>query len=294
MKKSLNIINYAKGGIGNQLFQHIFGQSLSNKLNGNYYTDITSYSSDSYRNSPNIWDLMPSPKLININQLNLKGAYLLTEDNYKNIEDDLILPPDVENLVLSGYWQSESYMNSVYVKKTYVYLENKCKSFINVNLKEKIENQENSVALHIRRRDYAHMGLCKISYYVAAIEYLIEKMGEIDLYLFSDEPNFAQYFLINQNIKFTYVTHESDLAELYLMSLCKHYIISNSTFSFWAAYFGEVNGGIIFSPREWVTIDSTPSPIPSRWIQITDAINPYELNQVEKNKFKNELYAREE
>lgn len=289
MSKPLKIINYAKGGIGNQLFQHIFGQSLANKFNAEYYADISSYSNDSYRNNPTVWDLMPEPKLMNIKEINPIGSYFLIEENYKNINDTLILPQDVNILILNGYWQSENYMNSFYVAQTYEYLVEKCKSITNAELAESMANHPNSIALHIRRKDYAHMGLCKYSYYIGAIEYLIESLKDYAIYLFSDEPNFAQHILIKQGIAFTYVHHENDLAVLYLMSLCKHFIISNSSFSFWGAYFGERRGGSIYCPREWTTIDSTPSPLPNRWVQISDSITPYEINNFEKEKFKKEI-----
>ena len=76
----------------------------------------------------------------------------------------------------------------------------------------------------------------------------------------------------------------------YILLLCKNYIISNSTYSFWAAYFGEVHEGIICSPKEWITIGAIPSPLPNRWIQIKDSINPYIINNDEKNKIKAEIY----
>jgi hypothetical protein len=289
MNKPLKVINYAKGGIGNQLFQHIFGQSLANKLNAEYYSDISSYTNDSYRNNPTVWDLMPEPKLINIKDNNPIGSYLLIEDNYKNINEKLILPEDISSLILNGYWQSENYMDSFFVNQTYEYLVGKCRDIINIDLAKEMAEHPNSIALHIRRKDYAHMGLCKHSYYIGVVEYLMESLKDCAIYLFSDEPNFAQHILINQGISFTHVQHENDLAVLYLMSLCKHFIISNSSFSFWGAYFGEKRGGNIYSPKEWTTIEATISPLPSRWIQISDSIMPYEIDKIEKEKYKQQI-----
>jgi hypothetical protein len=181
-------------------------------------------------------------------------------------------------------------MDPQILKETYEQIENKSLNIVNKHITKLISENENSIALHIRGKDYAHMGLCKNSYYIGALEYLIERLDYYKIFLFSDEPNYARHMLNTRNIEYTFIDNESDIDTLYLMTLCKHFIISNSSYSFWGAYFGEKNGGIIFSPNEWVTIDLSPSPVPDRWIKISDTINSYKINEVEIDRIKKEIH----
>jgi FkbM family methyltransferase len=74
------------------------------------------------------------------------------------------------------------------------------------------------------------------------------------------------------------VSSGGDMDDLYLMSLCKHFVIANSTYSWWAAYFAEDKGGLIVCPKEWVTLGDVVSPCPGRWINVPRAVRALTVN----------------
>ncbi len=272
---TLSVVNHAKGGIGNQLFQHVFAKSVAKKLGANLKTDTTFYGADPYGFHAQIWNLDPGAEAVQISSLSGSGAYLLKDSQIRALQELQTVPPDCQNLILSGYWQSEAYIDRAVAEETYQQLSAKAAAAVPADILKQIQASPNAVAVHLRRRDYAHMGICKPSYYVAAIEHIRKNFPDAEIFLFSDEPNYARHLLSSHGMTFTLVATGSDLQDLYLMSLCKHFVIANSSYSWWAAYFGESRGGLIFCPKEWVTIDATPSPCPPRWIQVADAVQPF-------------------
>lgn len=120
--------------------------------------------------------------------------------------------------------------------------------------------RDESVCVHIRRGDYldpkwAQLNICTYEYYNRAINYVTEKIPNSVFFIFSNTPADIvwiqeNYHFENANIK--YVTYGcADYEEFRLMMSCKHFIISNSTFSWWAAYLGKNPAKIVVSPSKW-------------------------------------------
>lgn len=278
----MKIINIIKGGIGNQLFQYVFGASLSRRTTSGMFIDIDFYSNDPYGNQPSISSLFPEVEIAKATKFKGKGSYLLNEGQICELNQLKQLPPDIEYLILNGYWQGETYFDKEIAFETYNQLTIKSLPLVNVNLINHLKNSKNAIAIHMRRRDYGHMGLCKASYYVAGIRYLHTIYPDAEFYVFTDEPNYARHLMRSANCPFNQVASGSDIGDLYLMSLCRHFVISNSSYSWWGAWFGEQcqgsRGSIVITPKEWTTIDTTPSPSPNRWVVLPDAVEPFTIN----------------
>ena len=141
-------------------------------------------------------------------------------------------------------------------------------------LKQQIETTPNSVALHVRRGDYLHptnlphFGLCPLSYYQQAISHIRGQHPDATFFIFSDDVAWAEQNLADESVVFVQPhPNESDVIDLYLMSLCRHHILANSTFSFWAAHLS-AHDGINLYPSRWFA-DSTwhvPDIFPAHWI----------------------------
>ncbi len=276
--ESYFLLNYLKGGIGNQLFQHAFAISLGRRLGCEVRADLSFYANDPYGNDSIIHSLYPEIAESQISSLTGNGHYMLNDVNVKSLAGLVSFPTDARTVVLNGYWQGEEYIDREAVDDIYSRLCGYGEKNAAMDLIHRLKSSSNPVALHIRRGDYAHMGLCKDSYYIAAIEFLKKRHPDVTIYLFSDEPNFSKHLLSKSGHNFECVNGKDALSDLYLMSLCKHFVISNSTFSWWGAYFGETRGGIIICPKEWVTIDSSASPCPARWVQIEGAVTPFSIS----------------
>ena len=139
----------------------------------------------------------------------------------------------------------------------------------------------NSVSVHVRKfvEDSSTLqNNLDIDYYERSFKLIRQRINKPIFYIFS-EPNaidskLKAYFINNSCIFIADLASKlSTENEFYLMSKCNHYIIANSTFSWWSAWLGEQSSpkSIVIAPK--VFIDKGPSAwgfdglIPDRWIQ---------------------------
>jgi hypothetical protein len=131
--------------------------------------------------------------------------------------------------------------------------------------------------MHIRRGDYAHNpktntvhGVCEKEYYYRCVEKISSTTPDLRIFVFSDDMGW-----VVENMRLpcrtTYVAHngeENDYEDLSLMSMCKHHIIANSSFSWWGAWLSTNPDKIVFAPREWFRDASihTSDLIPKDWV----------------------------
>jgi hypothetical protein len=151
----------------------------------------------------------------------------------------------------------------------------------NVATAAQIESTE-SVALHVRwfdTGDVAHSSNMSLAYYAAAIPQLLEKISDAYFFVFSDRPSDAVALLspLMGGRPFTLVAHNAETgsaeADFWLMRRCKHFIIGNSTFAWWAAWLGEQEHPRtqVFAParnvdpEHSVTAWGFPGLLPERW-----------------------------
>ena len=136
-------------------------------------------------------------------------------------------------------------------------------------------NSTNSVSVHIRRGDYAirdttraFHGLLPLSYYESSIRKIAETIDKPIFYIFSDDIAWVEKNLqIPYPLQFVHTAEDGyEAVDLKLMSSCKHNIISNSTFSWWAAWLNEHPAKIVIAPPHWSKlVPDTVNIIPSTW-----------------------------
>jgi hypothetical protein len=181
-----------------------------------------------------------------------------------------------KHVYLNGFWQSELYFEPV---KDILVKEFTLKNNLNeqnLSLVHKIKNC-NSVSLHIRRGDYVNRkeskdlhGNCSLDYYQSAINYLKSKNENIQLFVFSDDLAWVKENL-KTNVQINYVDFNNPgEIDMYLMSICKHNIIANSSFSWWGAWLNQNPGKTVIAPMQWFADPhtSTPDIYPENWVKI--------------------------
>jgi hypothetical protein len=171
----------------------------------------------------------------------------------------------LDNTNLSGFFQSEKYFKHCQEKIRHYFefeqdLVEKIKDRFSYILKEEI------CAIHVRRGDYVtnpnHLAL-PYEYYIRAIKHI---PNGVKLLVFTDDIPYCNKIFSDG---FHIIENNSDIEDFILMSLCNHFIIANSSFSWWAAWLSKGSGKRI-APHKWfgpgLKHHSTKDLIPDNWI----------------------------
>ena len=291
------IIVQLLGGLGNQLFQYAIGRRIAYENDTILKLDLTGFQNYNIRKyklgSLNIIENIATLEEIVL----LKGSgdpcvfgkvkslvkkfkpyykQSIIKERFFQFDPNMLLVKD--NAYLRGYWQSEKYFKHIedIIRQEFTLRAKPDK--INSQLGSDIVSR-NSVSIHVRRGDYASNsrinkihGTCNLDYYFESINKIAEVVEEPTFYVFSDDPPW-----VHKNLKIPYptvfVTHngpEKDYEDLRLMSLCKHHIIANSSFSWWGAWLCSNPDKMVFAPKKWFNTPDldTRDLIPESWHRI--------------------------
>lgn len=294
IKKKLISKNYILvhlcGGLGNQMFQYSFARALCAVRNADLFIDISAYEYDSkrkyqldfYINKNN--GILLKNKLVDnfyIKFIKLINKLFYNRDHINIIDDELNFNNEVvkidKNIGLFGYWQNENYFLNFedLIRNDYTIPINGYQN--EALLKNEIANS-NSIAVHIRRGDYISdpdakefQGALGLNYYTNAINYFSNKIPDAHFYFFSDDIDYVKN-QFKSNAKYHFVNCSkslNDFQEMCLMRLCKHFIIANSSFSWWAAWLGDYQSKVIVAPKVWFASQPSFDRIcPENWIRM--------------------------
>ena len=242
------------GGMGNQMFQYVMAKSLSRKYNVEFKLDRTYLDHVDWRN----YDL----DLFNfevdfigggISAVPVQETTLLFDSSIYNIYDTL---PKENNIYLVGYWQHRDYVYPIdsEIRKDFT-LRNPIVDPKILDLLEDIKSS-NSVMLNVRRADFvdnAFHGTMDTNYYDKAERKIRDKVETPRFFIFSDDVEWCKYNLKIENSFFVDHSYKGDRfgAYLELMKTCKHFIIPNSSFGWWAAYLSDNPDKVVIAPERW-------------------------------------------
>ncbi len=254
----INAYVILKGGMGNQLFQYSYAFFLKKNYNYNVFLiDITKF--------------FPIKRILGINFLNFKiikgnilffylyfiakfisRYYLINKLLYFigiKFESEFNQLPSRGNSLFDGYWQD------------YRYLSDELKSTINAGLHQSFQdikfNSNYDLCVHIRCGDYLNNDsyyICTPDWYIKSILVCAEKLKYFPkVIIFTDDIDWVKNNVFFPfEVSYYYSPNNNDIEDFYIMTKYKNFIISNSTFSWWASYLGSDLDSLIIVPKFWM------------------------------------------
>ena len=260
-----------RGGLGNQMFEYVI-YSLY-KCKGEVRADLSEYINPKARD----FSLTRVFNNIHIDEIKINDSkYEVYKENaecYKGINNDLL---EKKEGIIDGYHQSYKYADLIkdkLIRDFKFYAEDDSLR----DLIGEIQNM-NSVSLHVRRGDYldgkyyrALGSICTRDYYEDGINYIRQHVDEPKFIVLSDDIEW-----VKDNISVSSAIYISgnmfekyeDWYDMYIMSKCKHNIISNSTFGWWGAWLNRNENKIVIVPKKWNNSFDYSSIYPNEWIQL--------------------------
>lgn len=285
------------GGLGNQMFQYAAARSLALRHNVPLKLDLSFLESSQVGNTPRQFALEcfaisatkashyevmlmsargeNRPKSIFFSAIQKILCCSQYSERFFHFDPEVLCLPD--KVYLEGYWQSERYFveHAELIRREFTVKHPLLGR--NIEFADEIASV-NAISLHVRRGDYvtdtttnAVHGVCAPDYYRKAAEMVARGVENPRFFLFSDDPGWAA-----DNLKLSHpvvcIGHNIDAPheDLRLMSLCKHHIIANSSFSWWGAWLSGNPDKIVIAPKRWFNNPAinTDDLTPARWYRI--------------------------
>ncbi len=292
------IIAQITGGLGNQMFQYAAAKALSLHLHAELKLDIQSFKREIL---PEL-DVERNFELTAFKEFDFQEA---SKDEIRELQKESLLGKKLEKIIppykrrvysekdfsfdpnffkakypvyIRGHRQSEQYFYPYreQIKQIFVLPEIIFNNVFAMGEKMKFEN---SLAVHVRRGDFLRLpiildwhGVLEKNYYAKGIEIIRDKVDNLKIYYFSDDIDWIKKELlpefpgeiISESIS------KNHYQDFYLMSQCKHNIIANSSFSWWAAWLNNHKDKKVIAPKKW--FNNAPlnykDVIPENWIKL--------------------------
>jgi hypothetical protein len=275
------IIIKLQGGLGNQMFQYAFGRHLQEKHKSELKFDISEYEVPSV--GPGVvqrdYDLdifgitvdaasrreisalrdrigIPVVDRLLCSMLGRKSNDFVELPLF-HFREEIYNAPD--NAYFEGYWQTEKYFADIekLIRQEFTIREPLQRD--SEGLLAKI-SQETSVCVNVRRGDFVtndRHGWFGTEYFTKGERIIEEHVSDHRFYVFSDDIYWCQ-----ENLRFarptTFVSHEFAGRKfqdyLRLMAACKHFIIPNSSFAWWAVWLNDNPHKVVVAPRRWFNV----------------------------------------
>lgn len=263
------IIVRLRGGLGNQLFQFAAAHSLAVVKGVELKADLYTYTRHPLRKYElhNFNIKLPEASRDEVHRFtgtNFVARYLNKRSNYFHCpsvfaqphyhfyEDFFSLPVPI---YLSGYWQSERYFSNVAGTIRNMITPAHSMDQRNSDLIAFLQTTD-SVAVHIRRTDYTGTPFFRpmdLDYYRRAFDFIQTRISEPRFFVFSDDIGWSRQQLADL-ANATFVDHNTgpdSYKDLLVMSACRHQIVANSTFSWWAAWLNNYPHKTVVAPQTW-------------------------------------------
>ena len=287
------VIGRLAGGLGNQLFMYAFAKALAVRNNVPLLLDTRSgFARDrNYRRSYLLDYLIPQEQHASILQSHawpLIGRALQSLDRKRNahrplaerdylrerstdFDAEIYRLPIRRPVIVDGYWQSPQYFDDLPLRELIRFPEALTRS-LSAEL-DHIRGSRTPVCLAVRR--YEEIPKIKRPIHILDADYYQRAMVRLE-----DRVENPHYFVFAQDMKWAKdniqsahpvsFASEKDpdvgaIQDLYLMTQCQHYILSNSTLHWWGAWLNSSTCNTVIAPSEgWTSKDT----LPGTWLTI--------------------------
>ena len=265
------------GGLGNQMFQYAAARALALRRGSGLQLDLAAFGKPGafevarpYELGKLAIEVAPTGSAAALSFLlaRREQAALRKLSGWTTVREGALgFDPGVNQLgdgtYLFGYWQSWRYFDD-------------CANQLRAEMQPRAPLSEasrrlrdamratNSLALHVRRGDYvssletaAFHGALPADFYSRAVQFVRERSQDLSCFVFSDDLEWCRTALLGLGLPLTFVDLNSGAdswQDLYLMAACRHSIIANSSFSWWAAWLGdgqEHADRMVVAPQRW-------------------------------------------
>ena len=269
------------GGLGNQMFQYASALGIAKHHNANLFLDLSWFKvADKLANTTprkfalevfNIYHEENSAlfsqkstsifgrckrKIVRVFPAIFAKEAIYNEQQFSFDKDVLAISPP---FLLNGHWQSEKYFSGISEKVVEIFGTPNNLSDQSCLMIDQIADA-NAICVHIRRGDYVTNtvasethGVCDIEYYQDGIQQIAKNLSQPHCFIFSDDIEWARANLLT-NIPMTFVDFNGPNEahqDLWLMAACKHFVIANSSLSWWGAYLGRHPGKQVIDQKHW-------------------------------------------
>lgn len=291
------IITHIIGGLGNQMFQYAVGRALSLERGTPLRLDTQDFKGYRLHNGFELETVFKlDAKLASSSDVRqvlgfrafgairrglfrrqlavFRGPNLLVDNLYGH-RPKISQAPDA--CYLMGNWQSEKYFR---------HIEDTIRGDFSFKTPLVGQNAEvaaqiktcTAVSLHVRRGDIAANpaalavhGLCSLDYYQRAVRFITDRVAQPEFFVFSDDLSW-----VRENLQLGYPCHyighnkgSDSYNDMRLMSLCRHHIIANSSFSWWGAWLNPRQDNIVVAPERWFAAECDSTGIvPESWVRM--------------------------
>lgn len=221
-----------RGRLGNQLFQ--IASTIGMALEYGHDFAFPQWRYEQYFLNP-----LPKAGLIEAWEVPERAFHHTSEPALEDISD---------NFDIDGWRQSEKYWSAQerYIRDQFAFnadfLTELGKRWKNAFLRP-------TIAVSVRRGDFVgnpNYAQIPARYYILGLLDAVPDWREYNILFFSDDLDYCRaHFSGMPNVHFITGT---DIEQLAVMSMCQHFVISNSTFSWWGAWLGEKEGTVVVRP----------------------------------------------
>ena len=288
----LPVVVGLSGGLGNQLFQYAAGRSLSIRLGVSLTLDLSWFGGQKERQFALSEFHVSGVTYTQCSWLPLRGRALVSRFSRRwfnvingvtvwrephfhySLEFEKISKP----VFIEGYWQSERYFWNIrdQLRNDFTLLNpipRECSELL-----EEIRISE-AICVHIRRGDYLSNsvatqvhGVCSIEYYQSGVSELVKDMSHPHCFVFSDDIAWVKKSLfLDCPMTVVDINNPKDVhLDLILMAACRHFVIANSSLSWWGAWLGNHAEKKVIAPSHWFKAQdkNVCDLIPADWLRL--------------------------